>query len=820
MDGWKHIKECMNMLAPYGPKRQATINGYCMQGSIPCVRNGKRWFIQEKYIDDAISWRKKIRTTEEMMKEAPGYEDLGSDMQKQCERMVSRDTAELLTEETTYSLLFAGRLVEPKHQEKVQEIIEDIVLRYKDKEEMIPAAKAAEIADLSDYQFKKLIKSGVIRAQRIKNDWYVTEAEVQKFTGERKQYIGLNDLIEELVPYVTTLFDPENGRHRAALNLWVKNAGISYYLTSWTDSGFLGDRRNAYYIPIDRKPLFKSMLKPFLTQFGISANRREFLEGQDFWKEHPKTWEALKSFSHKKMDNGMVALMETLMESLQCEIMDATNEDIEDVLAYALLAPIEIYQSYTAMFINFVATHYECKFDMKVEYRTGKAHKNTKSTEPYSVQEYFIFAYMNYNDDFIAENKLIEKAVENPKMAFIWIRGCWHYVAMWRDEDIREQIPVLNIKMSKAELKEKLLSGEFSLKEADELAILLEMAIQGSKEQPEKTKKERLRVTFSDKLRPIIGLAYACCLVHAEGEFIEGIKPDVSLFHVFYGPKYKKVFGNQCFANRRANKSYGDTVVVISDRKNGKNNKVLGYVLAGYARGHSHQRGKIPSITHHYLSYKMDGLSDNEILMLLWDLGCCSFVVNYLLEAIYGEAFRCLPVTDQAEIVKMTGLTAYDAEIISETVLRAERRSKQLAESVLKSYPTVEGQQKACKKAFTAMVQGEAAGKDDGIMCLSHAFMHPCTKPQCEHCPGCENAILTKGAYYTVFKVLKEAYEQRDKAQTERTKAMYQTLIDERYLPAAYELLATCKMNYGIEIASCKNELLQLVTKGGIETCT
>lgn len=819
MDGFRHIKECMNTLEPYGPKRQATINSYCMQGMIPCVRDGKRWFIKEKYIDDAIKWRKKIRTTEEMMKEAPGYEDLGADMQKQCERMVSRDTAGMLTEETAYSLLFAGRLVGPEHQKEVQGIIEDIVLRYKDKEEMIPVTKAVEIAGLSEYQLKKLIRSGDIKAQRIRQDWYVTEAEIKKFKGERKKYIGLNDLIEELMPYVTTLFEPENGRHRAMLNLWIKNSDISHYLTSWTDAGFLGDRRNAYYLPVERKALFKSLLKPFLTQFGVSANRKEFLEEHAFWKEHPRTFEAVKTFSHKKMDNGMVALMETLTETLRCEIMDATNDDIEDVLAYALIAPNEIYQSYTSMFINFVATHYECMFDIQVEYRTGKAHKSAASSKPYSVQEYFAFAYMNYNDDFIAEQKLIEKAVENPKMAFLWTRSCWHYVGMWRDEDIREQIPVLDIKMTREELKSRLLSGEFSLKEADELAILLEMAIQGSQEQPEKTKKERLRVTFSDKLRPIIGLAYACCLVHATGEFIEGIRPEISLFHEFYGPKYKKIFGNKGFANRRANKSYGDTVVAVSDRKNGRHNKVLGYVLAGYARGHSTQRGKIPAITHHYLSYKMDGLSDNEILMMLWDLGCCSFVVNYLLEAIYGEAFRSLPVLDQAEIVKSTGLTAYGSEIISDTVLRAERRSKQLAESVLKSYPTVEGQQKACKEAFTAIIRREAAGKDNGIMCLSHAFMHPCTKPQCEHCPGCENAIMTKGAYYTVFKVLKEAYEKRDSAQTERTRDMYQALIDERYLPAAYELLAACKMNYGIEISSCKNELLQLVTKGGIETC-
>lgn len=386
-----------------------------------------------------------------------------------------------------------------------------------------------------------------------------------------------------------------------------------------------------------------------------------------------------------------------------------------------------------------------------------------------------------------------------------------HYTSMWRDSDYMKQIPVVHLKLTKKQLREQLLSGEFGEKEADDLSVFLEMAIQESESKPQKTEKEKLRIHFSEPLRPVIGLAYACCLLHANAEYIQGMKVPISVYREFYGEYYVKLFGMKTFMNRRANKSYADALVTITERTNDNEHKVKGYIIAGYARGHSMKSGQIPAATHNYLQYKLDGLSDNEIIKMLLDMGTCSFVVNMILEAVYGEAYKRLPVEYQAELVKDSGLTANTTEKLSAAVMKSYRRSKKLAEELLEAYPTLEGQKKACKDAMLSIIEGKATAKDDGISCLNLAFLRPCSQPKCEHCPGCENAILHKGAFFTVFNVLEDAYGKLRKAKTEGSAKKYQALIDNRYLPAALELLKFCKEKYGMDTTEAKDKIYRLI---------
>lgn len=805
------IKEAMEYMAPWMPKRQPTINRYCQDGTIPSKRQGDLWYIDELYIKEAVSWRKTAVTTEELLAGTEGFSGLNDYDKAQCMRNVSRQTAKYLAVENRYSILFAGRFVDLKHLETVRKLIGDIVKQYVDRANMLPAAVAAEKLEVSVYQLKRLISEGKIKAEVVKNNWYLTETEIQKFADEKEKYIGLTEIVKGILTEIKTTFDIENHVHRAMMNARVRNSKLKNLLVTWEETGLHGDRRNSYYVPADSKPLFEELLRPYLKQYGLSEVRLEMLSSDDYWNSHPKTWDALQLFAENKLPNGISALMETIIESLDSEVMDADDEEIDNMIDYSVNAMTEIYQMYTSMFLKFVAQKYECNFTMVADYRTGKAHKKTVNSTPYSVDEYFAFAYMNYNDDFIKEHQLVEKAVNDPKMAYLWWRSCMHYTAMWRDSDLKSQIPVVKIKLTKKKLKERILSGEFSEKEADELSILLEMIIQEKAMSPHKTGKEVLRVHFPETLRPIIGLSYACCLLHADSDYIEGMTITAAAYRNFYGEDYVRLFGMKTFSNRRANKSYADALVTITERTNDNEHKVRGYIIAGYARSHTMKKGQIPAATYNYLQYKLDGLSDNEVIKMLLDMGTCSFVVNMLLEAVYGEPYKQLPVEYQAEIVKETGLTANTAELVSDVVLKAYRRSKKLAEELLESYPTIEGQKKACKDAMVNIIEGRAAAKDAGINCLNLAFLRPCIEPNCEHCPGCENAILHKGAFFTVFKVLEDAYRKLRQAKTEGSAKKYQALINQKYLPAAIELLSICKTKYGMDISECKDKIQRLI---------
>ncbi|MGN0266243.1 MAG: hypothetical protein ACI4D7_01050, partial [Lachnospiraceae bacterium] len=472
------IKEGMNKIGPYGPKQQATINRYCLEGKIPSERKGDRWMLDEGYLEDAISWRTKRHTTEEMLAENEQFASLSEYDRKQCIRNVSLQTMKYLENDETYGLLFAGRIVKPEQEEQVRALVSETVSHYSDRAAMIPVAEAAERMGLSTYQLKDLIGKGEVRARSIKNDWYLEETEIDLFNGRKAKYIGLNDLVKEILPGVDTTFDIENSAHRVAMNSWMRKTPFAGLLTEWEELGVKGDRRNSLYVPADSRPQFEDLLRQFLRRYGNAENRMELLGKSDFWNDHPLTWAALQVFAEKKNPVGMTALMEILTVCLDSEIMDADNEEISLLLDYADNASTEIYRMYLAQFLSFVSKNYECRFDMVAEYRTGKAHKRTESTRPYDTYHYYAMAYMAFNEEFIREHGLIEKALKDPKMAFTWLRSVWQYTSMWRDVDTKQQIPVIDLKISREELRERILSGEFTAKDADKLSVLLETVIQ------------------------------------------------------------------------------------------------------------------------------------------------------------------------------------------------------------------------------------------------------------------------------------------------------------------------------------------------------
>ena len=817
-EGYIRIKEAMELLAPYDPKKQPTINTYCLREKIPARREGELWYIQRAYIEQAICWRQPVSTTEELLEAENGFQDLDKNEQKWCRRKVNQKTAEYLIPEDQYSILFAGRLVAQDAVSKVKEIIQEIVGHYTKRSEMLPAAQAAKQMDMSTFQIKSLIKSGRIQAERVNGAWYVTEEEIRRFQDEKDSYIGLFDIVKELIPTISiTMFDIEDATHRYMLNSYVKRSKLGNLMISWGNAELKGDRKNAFYVPAESKEMFKELLIPYLRHYGLSEERVQQLWENWYWIKHPMTKQALERFSENKVSHGMAALLETVIENLDCEIMDATDDDVRRMLDYARSSMTEIYQMYLAQFLKFVKENYKCKFTLVVEYRTGAAHKRSSKYGPYPLEQYYLFAYMNYNDQYIKEHGLVRKAVMNENHAFLWFRCCWHYDGMWRDSDIRSQIPVVHLRITKKELKEKLLSGTFTEEEADNLSLRLESMIESMRESSEKTRKEELRVHFPESLRPVIGLAYACCLVHADGKYIKGMKLTKTVYREFYGDEYTKIFGFNTFLNRRANKSYADMLVEVAERRADNEHKVRGYMLATYARGHVQQTGKVSATTARYLSYKLDGLSDNEVVVMLMEMGTCSFTVNMLLEAVYGEKYKSLPVQAQAEIVKESGLTAYSTELVADAISKAFRRSKKLAREILEDYPSVEGQKKACKDAFVRVIEGEAAAKTNGMSCLNMAFLRPCSEPHCEECLGCENAIMHKGALFHVVRIIADAYQKKRNAVTETTREMYDALIRQKYLPAAMELLTICKSNYKLDVREFQEQLRSLITKGEMD---
>ena len=582
------IREAMVRLAPYGPKRQPTINGYCMKGVIPCCRDGQYWYIDEDYITAAITWRKTVMSESQLMMEYPEFEELSVDVQKQVMRQISLQTKDYLVEQTPYAMLFEGRIFKPEALETVKKILVDTISTYAARSRMVCITEASEQMEVSVYKLKRMIEEGHIRASRISNIWYLEQDEIDRFIGKRNEYVGLFDIAAGVAAELNTVFDPEHGSDRGLLNSWCcANPNISGYLVSREESGVHGSRRNSYYVPVNAREQVAKEIQTYLRSKGTGKDKYAILQDDPCWDEHPKTYEAVTLYGHGQQANWMAALMEILVVNLgDREIMECDNEAIEQMLIYAASAPTQIYQAQFAKFLKFVAGRYECNFDVAVDYKVGKNHVPASSRDAYSVQQYYLLSYMAFNDDYIVEHNMVEKALEDSYLAFTWLYVIWHYVAMWRTSDITTAIPVITA-FDSAELKQRIKNHEFSDEDADHLSLLLEESIGSSGKAPHKTGKELLHVHFPESLRPVIGLVYAICLTHfsAVGH-LPGKAPALKSYVSLFGQEYTNVLGRQVFSNRRANKSFADAISTQVELNTDKEHKILGYVVAGYARSH------------------------------------------------------------------------------------------------------------------------------------------------------------------------------------------------------------------------------------------
>ena len=809
----------MDRLSPYGPKQKATINTYCLENRIPAKRNGDLWMFDEKYISSAINWRMDHVTLDEILTDRPTYNVLPKEVQKQCYRQIRKIITPFITNDLQYRLLFSGILLNKNDAEKIKLHIDDISKLYEQKTNLIPVKDAAGKMGLSVFQLKNKIKEGNVQAVRLKNDWYLPADSVNNYNTTKEKYIGIYDFVKSGFADIRTLFDIENARDRAALFLKIKNSDLSSYVITWEQSGLHGDRRNALYFPNLITDKMTSAIETFLRQYGSLEARYNLLITDSYWDSHPKTFEALNEFSSDKVPAGMCALMESIIYTVTPEIMDCTDEDIKDFIAYVIAAPHQIYRLYAAKFTAFLQDEYtDCKFRTVLNFDYSGGKQNVIQVQPYPFHMYMAGAYLAFSDEIIEKQRLREKALRNKKHAYLWLYMIWHYVGAWRSSDFFRLHPV-QLPANKDVVKQQILDNSFD-KEADRLSIILESEINNRQMVPRKTQNrqhnEYLTVSFPETLRTVIGTAYAICSIHCNTDTFEQQRFEAADYIDFFGPSYEQVFGRNPFLNRRANKSFLDAIATITEKNSDTKTKTFGYLVASYARGHHTAEGKLSDVTYKYLESRLDGYSVNEILMMLWETGACSFVPYMLMETVYGDAYSSLDVVRQNNLLIQSGLTAITAENISSLVQKVYTRSQAIVDRIFYSYNQQHSRETVAKQMIENIITNRALGKNYGIICLCAARKMPCANQAASECFGCPWAVYQRGVTYFALQRIKEKYHDLEKARTAGEKQKIRGVLETVYLPAYYEVLLFSKEHYGIDVSSYKDEVIQLLTEGGI----
>lgn len=805
--------EMIRTLEPFDIKTRPHLTSYCRDGVIPAIRKGNIWYPDDGYVNCAVIWRKGQVTLEEMIEDNSYYSSLSDDDKKKCVRSIKLYAAKHFQDDNRYSILFSGHFINRKEIENVKEIIAKETAYYANRNALVPIKDVARRMGVSVYQAKKM----TLPSTRMRGDLYCDAEVIDQINDTRSQYIGIYTLTTEILSGVNTVFDPQSESDRLMLRKYVRESELCDLAIPAEMMTFPDDRRNAMYFPVDYKETVASALIPFFIRFGLVPERLAILSTDPFWDMHPVTKKLFDTFSIKKQENGLVALMETLVYGLHCEITECTNEDIEELLAYAERAQYQIYKQYTVLFVNFCKKSNNCAYNVILKYEPLRIGQLNVDTSPYPFAQYFAFSHLLFSQPMIERNELVDKAFSDVKYALLWLYCIWQYCTAWRVSDFF-RIPVIHVPYTDVQLRKVIESGEFE-REAVTLSILLENEINSKQRRPQKTAERQeesdnvfpLVVVFPESLRSVIGIVYAICVVMSDCKQFPVIRFYIADYEYMFGSIYGKILGHVTFQNRRANKSFMGTVVELAEKDPVIKAPVKGYALASFTRSHVVDEDTLSDMTSRYLQYKLEGLTVDEILMQLWDTGCCSFVPHMLLQAVYGEKFGSLSVTDQTNILLESGLTAFSAEAGARLMRKAYLHDRDVVQTILS-----EGGASAATQVLQGLIDRRAPSKQIGVLCLRSSLKLPCSQQRSQKCFTCPYKLPQVSSIYLIMSDIEELMEKMNTARTEGSRKKYFFALRDHYFPAVYKMLVFSKEAYRMNVSDIANRLADMYEKGGL----
>lgn len=810
------ISEAVKRLQELNPKTVQTLTRYCRNNQIPAeVINGV-WHIKDDFVMAAETWRKAKKNRFELTEEALEAAALTDDIRKKCRRNIADRTKCMPESDSPYALVFAGFF--PSDESKVVDVIADSIAKYSGKQGMLQITEICDRLGYSRYVVTNALRSGEIPGKMIGNAWYASPEDVDAFMEKSNGYIGVQDTAARIAAETTTIFDPENGRDRAVLNTFLRQSKVADILVPADVLGVHGNRRNTLFYPAALKWQVEPVISAHLRYWGLAEERYELLIHDPIWNEYPETFRLVKGFAETKNKPSASAIMEILVHSLTKEITSYTDKEAIELSELAEKSITSTHERMFAKFMRYVQENStDCAFKVDFLYDTENTRKLSINTAPYQFCSYVLSAQLVFNEDSIQKHNLVKLSIEDADVAYLWFFMVMHYIAAWRTSDIKS-IRVLPLLRTAEEVVMMLKEGKYKT-EAERMALLLENEINGQHIRPEKTEgvqdKYFLTIRIPESVREVVGTAYSLVVLHSRNGKIQSCRLDIALYKKIFGDDYTRIFGNEAFSNRRANKSFMNAVRDIVDADETTGRRVMGDVVASYARAHSHQDGLLAEATKYYLQTTMDGYDTNTITRLLFESGTCSFIPYMLLEAVYGDKFASLPFPNQNSAILDFGQDAAQSNFAVTILQKTYLAGRHLIDEFLRNLPP-EGIKKTGQEMLEKIIHREAMTKQIGISCALSARSLPCAAVTAKDCIGCKYAILHRGALFSVMEKIQNAYDKLWTANTAGEQIKMRSMIEQRYIPAAIELLKFSKTIYGEDISEYKTQLEHLIHERGI----
>lgn len=804
----------MELLKGTDAKHTIYLYKLCRAGVIPAKKEGADWYLEKSFVEKSIAWRSTVISIDELRKQLAKEYCLEDDPGF---KRALRSAIKGFIVSSIYDAFFSGTYLE-KDNMKMMEKARTCASRRAPQDQYIPAEEAAKKVGCSLYILKEIIKDGVLVTEYKKTGLLVEEKSLEAFLSKKDDYIGIYDFLRSIFGGIRTTFNIEDRSNRSYLYMKLNKSRHSTFFITWEESCFHGDRRNSFYFPKHLRQDMYLEVKKELEQFGTCEDRLKILLEDPVWKYRPNTYRIFQKFRKNKSMNRLTALADLLVNHMPKEIQECTNEDIAAFLSTAKSKGISTYEEIATKFVNYVRDRYPVQYSVDLVRISVTDGVVNNSCLPYTKDQYLAMAFMTLNDEGIKQYDLVRKSIEDEKCALIWLRTIWTYCAAWRMSDFCS-MPIIPLPYDIKTMEHKILDGTYT-EDAKRMALKLIAECNGRYTLPHKTmdsqNKQYRIVTIPASAYPVYGLVYSIARLHYAGKFPNTPFKPYDYIRIF-GDDYRRIFGESSYSIRRANKSFLTVLNEKIQAETPSNNRVLGYMVAALARSHSMHGSNIPEVTNVYLKNRMDGMTPNEILMLLWEAGTCSFVPLMLMQAVYGKKFSILDVRQQTTILKKYGLDALSTETQAGYIQKEYLRSTQAIQYLFsgKSGVNIEEQ---TKKLIFDIATHHAPSKTTDIQCLKTAAGDACAFQGRESCFGCPYAILENAFLYRAQKKVQDIVDKIKKTTLEADKKRLMFLLSDFYLPPVITALEILKNTYHIDIDPFRQELIAILEDKGEHT--
>lgn len=504
------------------------------------------------------------------------------------------------------------------------------------------------------------------------------------------------------------------------------------------------------------------MLSP--EQIDVLSGKLQKYLSEDNSSEHllkyfadklPETAKHLARF-YKELrvpEDDMFYLTDFLLFYLNKELFFCNDDDMHELIKTATADMIKQHGDLLTFFAAWLRTKVKTRYHK--DYIMDKRYTMDIQNEAYEFDEYLELMYKLFNDDYIDDNEMWQKAAKSVNFTDTWLFLSMHFICSLRYTDLaRIYRPILP--MPPEECIEQIANGTFTDNDARLVLLSITQRMCVMPFTPKKSEGTQgigsVKLCFPTSCESFFGKLYALAEAHRQlaDDYDSPVIRKVCKYEEitrYMGHDIGDLFLESDFRSRSATKSYLQSICMIGDELAEANEdfNTRGYILAALARSHKGSYGEFAATTFTYLKdAKLNGLTPEFVAFELFERGVLSFISSELLNMVTDRKYSKMPTRMQTELIKELNLSPLEIESIVSLVDSSRKNAYSIVKSIADS-------DKDPLQILHTIGSGQAFSKQPECMCLLTAIGKACPYADKRQCVGCDYEISTKSTMYLLI---------------------------------------------------------------------